>query len=428
MLNVIVLGVCIVLAAGLFIACYSIRSEAATRRRGDGEDKGEGEDGMEPFADLDPYKCDVTTPRSFGTGSAQCKSYTSKGTVPFRYMNGFWLVGDDVENKIDVSVCKNDGQCTSTADTLDKWQKEIQNPITAMKNKLVDTQTDITDQEGVHAEQNITYAYVTNKLPPLKKSYRENIDAVTAAMNELKDSLSKDFKTLKSDNALSKEECHDIATYQYGDSSVRSVNSDNIPYGCLRLNDRTIFNNANKNAIKMNLLPEARQLSRDSWLTEFGAGAEKQPVRRHVEWSSHPGTYFSGYAYTDGNTYTYDSLTAAKVACAFNDGCRGITQEDGGKYATRAGNVFHSSSVTPHHQKTWKKNAHTGGADSGAGARMPVVAKKKCYGQGRCNSGYMLKDKYPTWWSCGKGCKGGKYLTDVSCNCSCIPADECEKK
>ncbi len=55
--------------------------------------------------------------------------------------------------------------------------------------------------------------------------------------------------------------------------------------------------------------------------------------------------------------------------------------------------------------------------------------KIECYdlkGGRQCKPGYRSRDKNPKWWACGKDCVGGKYLTDVGCNCSCIPANQCK--
>jgi hypothetical protein len=42
--------------------------------------------------------------------------------------------------------------------------------------------------------------------------------------------------------------------------------------------------------------------------------------------------------------------------------------------------------------------------------------------QGVCNVGYYDKTNgKPNWWQCGENCKGGKYWTDSSCNCACLP-------
>jgi hypothetical protein len=45
--------------------------------------------------------------------------------------------------------------------------------------------------------------------------------------------------------------------------------------------------------------------------------------------------------------------------------------------------------------------------------------------QGRCDAGYVDKTKGNTqFWSCGKDCEGGKYLTNSYCNCACLPEEE----
>ena len=54
----------------------------------------------------------------------------------------------------------------------------------------------------------------------------------------------------------------------------------------------------------------------------------------------------------------------------------------------------------------------------------PAEKKKpeppKCFKQGDCYSGFMdtSNNKYK-YWSCGKKCEGGGYMTDYLCNCVC---------
>jgi len=49
-----------------------------------------------------------------------------------------------------------------------------------------------------------------------------------------------------------------------------------------------------------------------------------------------------------------------------------------------------------------------------------------CYPQNKCDDGYMdsTNGDYQ-YWSCGSGCVGGAYYTDVSCNCACVAQSEC---
>jgi hypothetical protein len=215
MLNKIMLGVCIVLAICVFLACYSIRSEAATRRR--------GEDEAEQFADFHPSKCDMASPRSFQKkGVGQCTGYTTKGTVPVRFKQGVWLTDD-----VDVNVCKNDA-CTSTTDTLDNWQKNIQIPITDLKHKLQVSQQDITNQDQEQARHETVYANTTNRKLELQESYQDNLAAVIDAMEELNNSVPKTASSsIENCKAISNAKYHD------NDSVVKSVNSDNIPHGCV---------------------------------------------------------------------------------------------------------------------------------------------------------------------------------------------------
>jgi hypothetical protein len=49
--------------------------------------------------------------------------------------------------------------------------------------------------------------------------------------------------------------------------------------------------------------------------------------------------------------------------------------------------------------------------------------------RGKCNIGYEQRTfepndpNYPYWWACGEGCEGGKYWTDIYCNCACKKFD-----
>ena len=59
----------------------------------------------------------------------------------------------------------------------------------------------------------------------------------------------------------------------------------------------------------------------------------------------------------------------------------------------------------------------------------PPSSKIECYdlkGGRQCKPGYRSRDENPKLWGCGKDCVGGKFLTDVGCNCSCIPANQCK--
>ena len=43
------------------------------------------------------------------------------------------------------------------------------------------------------------------------------------------------------------------------------------------------------------------------------------------------------------------------------------------------------------------------------------------YYQGKCNNGYYDATRGGlTWWACGAHCPGGKYRTDLGCNCACF--------
>ena len=49
---------------------------------------------------------------------------------------------------------------------------------------------------------------------------------------------------------------------------------------------------------------------------------------------------------------------------------------------------------------------------------------KVCYSQDRCRDGFMNtilpKDTFYKW-KCGDICVGGRFITDVKCNCACKP-------
>ena len=55
-----------------------------------------------------------------------------------------------------------------------------------------------------------------------------------------------------------------------------------------------------------------------------------------------------------------------------------------------------------------------------------VTIQNTCgsFSTGICNPGYFQASPNYNYWSCGDGCVGGKYYTDLYCHCICKTCQE----